>query len=591
MKNKFLPTIGRWSAVAGLCLYLSIGGYAAPLADTAILQTDCGVLQGDYTNMSSAANITFTGGNTASGTPLKTVDNDFLIGKGIAGSAVRVFVAPATVQSSGLSNYDNYVKDASRVAGAVLMVISGPTQVGTGSQFSDTATYRSLVRQILSHYKALAPNITYIEAVNEYDLLSPVVGDSAYYAIYYKMICQEVNRLNAGLAPGSIPLQVGGPCTSSWKSSKIQNFINHYAADRDTVNKRLDFISYHDYCAWNTTGETKTGQLVKLGTRRSTLEGWLSAKGLSTDIPLLVTEQGIFPGNKLRESGSPYNLASGDWLLMQAASIATYNYYYSVTGNGKIQAYTWDTRLDPNPEKSLFAPYPLVGTNKFTPFGNTITAMTLMGATRVQSPAPVIDTATGFGVYELTTVDSNRITAMVWNWQHLNQTTEAVNLKFTNLPAAFQGKKIQMVRRLIDSQHSNYFFDSSRADLQIVDTVTNFNPGGYSLVLQPNVVTLLTLTPLPCAGGDSLAMGHAMGGKIIVYPNPAKNNILVMIKGGIPDQRVTIRLYSQQGELLLEKYMTNNPERINISRYAKGVYYVRVSSGRGMPDIQKIIIR
>jgi len=48
---------------------------------------------------------------------------------------------------------------------------------------------------------------------------------------------------------------------------------------------------------------------------------------------------------------------------------------------------------------------------------------------------------------------------------------------------------------------------------------------------------------------------------------------------------------SPKGELLQRKNMTDNPERLNISRYAKGIYYVEVLNERKALDVQKLIIK
>jgi hypothetical protein len=65
----------------------------------------------------------------------------------------------------------------------------------------------------------------------------------------------------------------------------------------------------------------------------------------------------------------------------------------------------------------------------------------------------------------------------------------------------------------------------------------------------------------------------------------------VMIKGRMPDQRVTIQLFSPQGTLVEEQQMNNNPERINIGNFARGIYYIRVWAGRATLDTQKLFIR
>jgi hypothetical protein len=577
----------------GCCLLL-----AAPAAFGQTLAADCGTSNGNYVRMSATANITFTGGNIADGTPLKTADNNYLIANGIARDVVRLFIAPSTVRTAGLANYDNYVSDAARVPGQLLIVLSGLTQWDAGSTYSDTAAYRSLVRQILHHYRAIAPNITYVEAVNEYDLLKPAVGDSAYYYIYYKLINQEVNHFNDSIPAGTTPLQVGGPCTSSWNSTKMRAFVNHFADDPDP-RKKVDFFSYHEYNAWKTNAETNVNQLIKAGGRRDSLEAWLAARHLSTTSrPLFVTEEGIFPGTKLYDAGNPYNLASGSWLLMQAASACTYNYYFATKGHGRVKTFTWDTRID-SVEKSLLARYVPYGTNKPTPFGNTIIAMTLQGSNLLGSPAPLVDPATGFGLYELVTGDSNKITALLWNWQHINNTSATATLSFTNLPAAFSGHKVHMVQRTIDSLHSNYFHDSAHANLTITDSSNNFNTDSFTLTLPPNAVTLLTLTP-----GDTLALPDTLtvpdtlitpsrSPGFILFPNPAHGEAYVFTNILIHPHTnpLTLQLFTAEGQVLRQKQVQNNPERLDLRGYTPGLYFVRIIDGQGRGETHKLLIK
>jgi len=579
----------------GCCLLL-----AATRTQGQTLAADCSTSNGSYIRMSATADITFTGGNTADGTPLKTVDNNYLITNGIAKDIVRLFIAPSTVRTNGLANYDNYVRDAARVPGQLLIVLSGLVQWDSPTvPYADTAAYRSLVRQILHHYRAIAPNITYVEAVNEYDLLSkPTVGDSAYYYVYYKLINQEVNHFNDSIPAGITPLQVGGPCTSSWNSTKVRAFINHFADDPDP-RKKVDFFSYHEYNAWKTNAETNVNQLIKVGGRRDSLEAWLAARHLSTTSrPLFVTEEGIFPGSKLKDPGNPYNLASGSWLLMQAASACTYNYYFATKGHARVKTFAWDTRLDTNAEKSILAPSAVYGPNKPTPFGNSIIAMTLQGSMLLQSPAPLIDSSTGFGMYELVTGDSNTITALLWNWQHTNTITRTATLSFANLPAAFQGHKVHMVQRLIDSLHSNYFHDSAHAGLTISDSSDNFDVTNFSITLPPNAVTLLTLTP-----GDTLAIPdstaadsldahtiHTAG--FLISPNPAHSEAYIWTKGAgrTGTNPPILRLYSSRGQVLLEKQLQNNPERLDLSGYTPGIYFIHIGNGQGRGESHKLLI-
>ena len=112
---------------------------------------------------------------------------------------------------------------------------------------------------------------------------------------------------------------------------------DRYARDPDP-DKRLDFISYHQY--------KHAADPAAVGTEKQTVRGWLYERGLDPDTPVFVTEYGVFPG----EAGGR---SSSEDLLIQAAAMQTLAYYY--LNSGMDAAMHWVFRHPSNQRKSMFA--------------------------------------------------------------------------------------------------------------------------------------------------------------------------------------------------------------------------------------------
>ena len=59
--------------------------------------------------------------------------------------------------------------------------------------------------------------------------------------------------------------------------------------------------------------------------------------------------------------------------------------------------------------------------------------------------------------------------------------------------------------------------------------------------------------------------------KLIIYPNPVKNNQFFI--SGI-DKNETVKIYSLSGQLLQTITNVNNKEKVNLNKLSKGVYFV-----------------
>ncbi len=79
-----------------------------------------------------------------------------------------------------------------------------------------------------------------------------------------------------------------------------------------------------------------------------------------------------------------------------------------------------------------------------------------------------------------------------------------------------------------------------------------------------------------------------------IYPNPASTQLTVALKN-VNSNQVTVRLYSQNGHLVLQKnYQTQNGSSAiqldGLKQFSHGVYFIKISAGNDMMVQQKIIL-
>ncbi|GAA4491192.1 hypothetical protein GCM10023191_024640 [Actinoallomurus oryzae] len=327
-------------------------------------------------------------------------------------------------------------------------------------------------RDMLADYKRHFPTIEYLESENE-------PPDIAAYYPKYKFTYQMVNAVNAMNLPGPA-IKIGGPTTDIFTTNRIGAFLDLYAADTD-ANKRLDFVSYHQYLI-NTTGgawdKLKMDPAV-VATERSQLNSMLSARKLKS-VPALVTESGVFPGSRASSLG-----LSADYHI-QAAGLASLHYYY--LGQKSVTPFHWTIDHPDNDRKDMFAD---TGTGVPRPYFNMMQMQSMLPATRYKATSDQLS-AQGIGVYGLAAADPTKVAVMTWNYQWTQQTGYNSKIVLSHLPSAFGKSNILVTRYKIGD-------DSDSGDLKPVEQfVIAPRTSGYTsqtLSLQPNELRLLVLTP------------------------------------------------------------------------------------------------
>ena len=346
---------------------------------------------------------------------------------------------------------------------------------------SNPGTCRAVLRAGLLAYKKRYPSIQYIELFNEPDKIWTVppsdwIGLSVddYYQ-WYRIGYSVVNDVNRELHPAA-PLRIGGPAAATFDVPFLQGFLDRYARDPDP-EKRLDFLSYHQY--------QRQEDPARVATEKSTVRGWLSDRGLGPDIPVFVTECGVFPGT----TGGPSLDAD---LLTQAAAMETLAYYYMNSHMDLVM--NWVFRHPDNPRKSMFVSD---GDGKVYPYFNLVKMQSMMKRQRIAARSDGLSQQ-GIGVNALATMDGTGIAVLATNYQWVDgRESHLVSLNVERLPGELAHRSLRVDRYLIDATTSNYAHDLASSQLRRVARQTVRGGAGIGTVfrLKPNALALIVIKP------------------------------------------------------------------------------------------------
>lgn len=439
-------------------------------------------------------------------------DVAFINAQGLHGQIYRVWVSdinfnPKTGQSdpnligifdpkTGKYDFDSvapYLDQASRISNSLLVALNLQSMVRAGWTPAQT---KPVIKNIILELKRRFPKIKYIEAFNEPDYqFARTMKPEDFYS-YYMPYYEAVNEVNAELRP-AVPLQIGGPALTMFRLPWLKAFLDSYRADQ-ARNKRLDFISYHAYGAFDfsNTGGVKARMYKQdpseVGRFRAQLDAELEARGLDTNIPSFITEIGPYPGPSYdsREDPRP------DY-LRQAAGVASFTYWFMESP--KNVPFQWMLRHDTNGRKDQLVAHAPTGepvrAGVFTPYGNSLVMLSKMKAKRVSAVSDGV--RTGKGAYVIASEDASGLSVMVWNYQSTGADRVRVDIDLSNLPARLRNKPLRERIFRIDSKTSNYFVDPGKANLQMVaeKTVKGARALKATAELEPNALQLLLIEP------------------------------------------------------------------------------------------------
>lgn len=417
---------------------------------------------------------------------------------GLGAKVLRVWISDEQLydKKTGKFNYEGVNEYLAAASPATDFILSNFKFVGLIHEWADTPEQgKPVIEKILTDLKREFPKLHYIEVMNEPDFGPEYLNKltPANYYPYYKVVYEAVNSVNAKLNP-AIPLEVGGPAVAKFDLKWLTAFLDDFKND-PSPNKKLDFVSWHAYfeIADSAYAFLKDDpSLVK--DQRTLFEAELAKRGLNKSIPAFITEMGIYPGPLFDQQGSMRNDH-----LRQAAGLASVHYWFLESDH--IYPFNWvmrhhmEGRKDQLVTRDEFGD-PMLHYGKFTPYGNSLVMFAKLKENRLKATTstPVSD---GKGVYALATSDSSGVSAMVWNFQSVNNTGYHTELVFNNLPASFKNKKIRVKTYRIDFETSNYHADLENSNLQLVEekVYKNIRDFKKTVFLHPNALQLLVLEP------------------------------------------------------------------------------------------------
>jgi hypothetical protein len=437
-------------------------------------------------------------------------DVAFLLEQGLRGSVYRTWIIVEDIYDFDKGTYnwtgiDDYLDDVSRLSDQLLVVLD--TRASMGKLGRTPEQIRAPIKTILRYIKERHPQIRYIEPFNEPDhnLREYMTPERLYdyYQVYYEVL----NEVNLELSPAK-PLLIGGPvtgsCGSPWAPPGPNNvgwiprFLDAYAADKNP-GKRLDFLSYHAYGFFKNQINCTDYQPIRpdpsiIAGQRARTDEELRKRGLDVNIPSFITETGGYPGPSYdnKEDARP------DY-LRQAAIMASYMYWY--LENPKDVPFNWSLRHSSEERKDQLITRG--GTDRkarltrtFTPYGNQMLMFSKLKTERVSATSNSLKA--GKGVYALATKDDSGVAVVVWNYQQVSNQPYRVTIEMANMPKSFRGKPLRQQMFRIDNKVSNYWGNTTTANLQKVSE-TRLRSGARHRVtvnLTPNALQLVLLEPV-----------------------------------------------------------------------------------------------
>ena len=457
-----------------------------------VINVDCSVILGEFSHPEKYNNFS----HNRAFVEQRNTDVKFYNEQGLHGRIYRVWLGGNTYydEKTGrvdLSDMSEYLSDASIVSDYLLVNCSHLGDVKGWEVSQEEKVVR--LAKILTELKKSFPKIKYIEATNEPDYANEGLTPDNYYKAY-QAYYKAVNKVNAELKP-VVPLLVGGPSTAQFSLTWLRAFLDAFKND-PSPDKRIDFISYHGYF-------TKPGEAYVMfkdnpslvNDQRKLLNAELAQRGMNTDIPVFITEMGLYPG----PSFDDFVTMKNDH-LRQAAGMASLFYWYMNSEN--TYPFNWVFRHQTEGRKDQLVSRdekgnPFVQTNKFTPYGNILLMMSKMKKERI-SAITSTEIKEGKGLYTLASKDSSGVSVMIWNYQSKNTVGFNAEIKVNSLNASFRNKNVKVKTYRIDSSTSNFHASLDKSNLQLVDEKVVQHKGTYStsLHLEPNTILLYVIEPV-----------------------------------------------------------------------------------------------
>ena len=140
--------------------------------------------------------------------------------------------------------------------------------------------------------------------------------------------------------------------------------------------------------------------------------------------------------------------------------------------------------------------------------------------------------------------------------------------------------------------HSVHFLDANTGYAVGRETILKTTDGGINWIIQTSVTPYCLYsvyftdaytgyavgengTILKTTNNKELSSKH---NQIVLYPNPAINDITVYISEIPASQNYYMFIYNLQGEMVMQQAITQGKTEISINELAKGLYIVKISN-------------
>ena len=340
--------------------------------------------------------------------------------------------------------YEQYLKAFSKHSDAIMLDIRRYERDILDKRLPiSMKDWKFIFKTGLKHYKSLFPNIRYVEVCNEYSGKSFMNATDEEYYQFYRQGYEAVNEVNRELGlRGKNRILVGGPVVTGDILKKIDHFLQFYSEDV-SKEKRLDFISWHDYHK----------KIKETSYRERDLIALLNKYNINEDIPLFMTEH------------DPYHFSEDKlgYHFLNAAYLPKSLYFASLY-SPKVKIFPWVLYHNKNIQTKFmwFGGPNDVNTKenkiRMFPLGCSMKFLNMLDGKEIR-----IDNSIDKEDLVLASCKKNRLTVEAINYSN----ERSVSLQITNISQVFSGLKngeLMVQTYLIDSTHSNYLTNKNYQD-------------------------------------------------------------------------------------------------------------------------------
>lgn len=327
--------------------------------------------------------------------------------------------------------------------------------------------YKMIIKEGLKHYKALYPNIKYIQIGNEYNGGSFMKATEDEYYPFYQIGYDAINEVNEELGlEGNGRILVGMSPPAGNTLERLRRLFNLYKND-DSKTKRMDFISWHEYGV----------PIPSTANREKEIKSLLKENALPESVPFFISEHQPYHGSYKDEQLEHH---------MLNASHLPKSLYFTSLYSPQVKVFPWV--LYHNKEIQTKFMY-FSGPNEVETKENEIKMLPLGCSVKFLSKLK------GKEVSVENSIDANNL--VLASCEENRLVIEAINygepcdvrLNIENVAEVFNGgkkKKVHLVKYLIDSKHSNCLtnpeypggiekVDDYKLDIRSGDTILEHN--------------------------------------------------------------------------------------------------------------------